>query len=321
MTDQSCRYRGKNNPRVLPTHLPDCERATCEGCFPCLERHCQLCGRAHVTVDGNGADQTCAACVGTVRSNGDTIVTLTGRMLTEAMHKGINSDAAVYAGPIADIEAWTWRKIAANKAGVDWADIDDDDTHPSWVVGTWEMLVREHYQQPTTDQMQLADAWDYLDGHLTRLAQDDKFAFEELARDLQQCVTRLENVLHDGVREERGAPCPMCGKGALIKDYGKNADDDIRWKCDRRGCGQWYTDRDYREKVDATYIRHADRLTASQMHVAHRVPEGSVRAWASKDKVRKMGRDQNGLTLYSVEDVLKIRDARILATVPEDRVA
>lgn len=308
-----CRWTSSTTPRLLRTHLDDCT-GRCDGCEPCPERHCQVCGREHVTVEGKGSDQTCATCVGETRSGMAEVMRLTKRLMPEALHKGVDSEAANLAGPAINtldgIEAYNWRNYAALKAG---KTVEaDDDRHPLWVFGTWEMLVREHLGQPSEKRITIESARAYLAGHLTRLAHDLDFAFEELARDIRTCVAHLERVLHEGEQEERGAPCVICGKGALLKDYGKTSEDEIRWKCTRTNCGQWYTDHDYRTKVEATYIQHADRLTASQMHKAHRVPEGSVRSWASKDKVRKLGKDSTGLTLYSVEDTLAMRDAAVL---------
>jgi ribosomal protein L37AE/L43A len=308
------------------THLHDCNTSGCDGCQPCAERHCALCGREHVTVEGRGADQTCTTCLAAVRDDLRLIVELHARMLTEATHRGVNSEATVLAGPAADVETWNRRGllIAAQAAHADdlspaadrlraWAEDCRDEAHPLWVLGSWDMLVREHYDQPSDITATVANCRDYLDGHLTRLAHDVDFAFNELAREVRQCRGHMEDVLHDGIREDRGAPCPACGRAALVKAWGESEDQD-RWTCPK--CGQWWDEGTYRTKVAGIYIGVAKALTASQIRTAYRIPEGTVRRWASEGTVRKRGRDDQGITLYDVDDTLAMRDGVTSAQVP-----
>lgn len=297
---------------MLRTHQRDCEGAACQGCDPCPEAHCRICGREHVTVDRRGTDQTCASCLGDVRTDLADIYRHAARLLGEAIVRGINSEAAVYAGPAANPENWGRRLLLIGRNGTDkeanaFTDDNRDEPHPTWVVGTWEMLVRDHLEQPSDEQITLSSARDYLDGHLTRLAHDIEFGFEEMAKELRTCRGRLEDLLAEGERAETGAPCPACGARALVKSYGGSEDDD-RWTCPK--CRQWWTEADYRTKVDGIYLGVADALTASQMQRAHRIPEGSTRAWAAKGEVRRRGRDDQGRTLYDVTDTLRMRDGK-----------
>lgn len=307
---------------VLRTHLADCVSAGCDGCAPCPERHCSRCGREHVTVEGRGADITCARCIGGVREDMAEIERRSEKLLTEAVHRGINSEAANLAGPVPPtleaIEAHRWRQLSAFWGRI--PELPEDDQHPAWVLGSWELLVREHLGQPTEGRVLLATARRYLDGHLTRLAQDDAFPFEELAREVRSCLTHLEAVVHDSRRRQQGAPCPMCGQARLEMWHadcqcddgapaavcsGVCAEDDVWW-CPR--CGAEYAPSDYRDKVGMLAPLVADRLTARQMAEVYRVPEGSVRGWASRGKVRRRGHDGQGRMLYDVADVLAQRD-------------
>lgn len=325
MSEMTCRWAGSDRPRLLRTHLAGCEDR-CDGCQPCPERHCQVCGRTHVTSEGRGTDQTCADCLGVARDDLGLIADMSARMLAEAMRRSVNSDAAMLAGPAADYETWQRRRRLIVDAAVFADEGSDehrrlvalaedcrDEKHPLWVLGTWDFLVREHLDQPTDERVTVAKSAAYLDGHLTRLAHDEGFDFAELSRDLRGCRGYLEDVLSEGEREERGAPCPTCGRSALVKHYGDTEADD-RWTCPR--CGQWWTERDYRAKVAGTYVAVADALTASQIAATYRVPEGSVRSWAvlrpgeERPRVRKRGRDQHGIQLYDVADVLAMRDRR-----------
>lgn len=310
-----CRWAGAGNPRLLKTHLnADCP-STCEGCKPCAAKHCALCGREHVT------ELTCASCVGEVRTNLTSIGKMTPRLLGEAVYRGVNSEAANLAGPVADPEAWTWRKTAARQGRADHVSLteDDDSSHPLWVLGTWEMLIREHLKQPTTALVTIAASKEYLAGHLTTLAQDEDFAFEELARDVRKCFGHLEDVLSEGEREERGEKCPMCGTKRLVKDYGTKADAKVMWRCPNLVCQQSYTEDEYRDKVKNRYVKVAPELNLTDM--ALRLPllaSSTIRRWASRqatgeirdgEKVyrdpalKACGRDESGRKLYRVADV------------------
>lgn len=319
----SCRWAGSDQPRLLRSHLADC-KGVCDGCQPCPERHCQVCGRAHVTSDGRGEDQTCADCLGATRETLAKITTMSARMLDEATQRGVNTEAAMLAGPAADYETWQRRRrLIVNAAAlaperspehrrmVALTSDCRDEKHPLWVLGTLDFIVRDHLDQPTDERVTVARSAAYLGGHLTRLAHDPEFDFADMARDLRSCCGYLEDVLSEGEREEKGAPCPTCGRGALVKHYGDTAADD-RWTCPR--CQQWWTERDYRAKVEGTYVAVADALTASQIATEYRVPEGSVRAWAvhrpgeEQPRVRKRGKDAHGLQLYDVADVKAMRD-------------
>lgn len=325
MSEMTCRYDGANKPRLLRSHLAECE-GVCEGCQPCPENHCGLCGREHV-----GTDLTCPRCIGNVREDGTGIMGMSSRLLDEAIVKGVNSEAANLAGPVADPEAWSWRKVSAEQGRASHITLteDDESTHPAWVLGTWEMLVREHLEQPSDDLLSIESAWAYLAVHLHRLANDGDFAFEELARDLRLCRGHLEDVLCDGEREERGAPCPTCtderedkAGPRLVRKYNgsdtSGASDS--WHCPR-DLNHWWREADYRQRIGTKYLKHATALTARQMHDAHRVSEGSVRGWASLGKVRKRGKDANGLTLYDVADTLAMRDGSGLDSEAIDGVA
>ena len=307
---------------MLRTHQPHCESSSCPGCTPCPERHCQVCSRKHVTSDGWGFDQTCMECLAATRDDVAEITRMAGpQMLREATIRGIASEAAMLAGPAAEPDVWHRRhrlvtaaavtaeneRTPAYRAWVAWLEDCRDERHPLWVLGTWDRLVREHLgHDPKDDErLTIADAAAYVDEQLTRLAHDEAFAFDELARELRQCRGHLEDVLHDGVREERGAPCPACGRAELVKDYGDHEADD-RWCCPK--CKQWWSDRDYRAKVSGIYVGVAPALTASQIHLTYRVNESTVRKWAERGKVRRHGRDEQGRMRYDVADVLAARD-------------
>ena len=279
---------------------------------PIIERLCQVCRRAKVTVDGRGTDQTCATCLGETRTRLNALIVMSTALLGEAIRMSINSNATALAGPTADPETWGYRRMSAlaNRIDPKWLDDQVDMHHPCWVLGTWERQTRLHLQQilsPGTSRPTLTEAHTYLDGHLTRLAHEPDFAFDELAEDVRLCHDHVERVLHLEEHKDRGAPCPACGRGDLFKEYADTEKDD-RWTCPK--CHEWWTEIDYRAKVEGVYMGVAPSLTASQIREQYRVPEGSTRGWATKGRVTKRGTDAAGRLLYSVEDVLACRDQR-----------
>lgn len=296
---------------TTPTH--DAEGRSLEH----VERLCRL--RPHgrpcrneVTVDGRGSDLVCAWCLGGVRDHLKSIMTMSAALLGEALVRGLNSEAAHLTGPAADPETWDHRRLSALAARIDphWLDDQVDLHHPAWVLGTWERHARDHLAQrvsPGTSRPTLTEAKTYLDGHLTRLAHAADFDFSQLADDVRLCHDHVERVLHLDEHHEVGVDCPSCGQARLRKDYGTTEDGD-RWTCPR--CHQWWTEHDYRAKVSGTYIAVSPVLTASQISAQYRVPEGSVRGWATRGDVRKRGRDESGRQLYLVEDVLACRDRK-----------
>ncbi len=383
----SCRFIATDQPRMLRTHVRDCNASGCEGCVPCKDAHCRHCGRVHVE---SGA-LTCPGCVGDVRGDISQIVALHAKTLTEAVHRGINSEAAHLYGPTADPSAWRQRRRYGYRDVVETKpdgtrfrpDVIGED-HELWVLGTWDLLVTEHLDHHRTQRVTVKTAADYLRANLSDLAQDREFPFAELAREVSACRGHLEDVLRDGERDEQGGLCPMCGKAQLVlnhaaqqakpcecgprpnlahADHGPctcklklrieqpsedaepvtvriydhgltdvHARDDLacvacrrsiewderhaahagddpeedRWACPK--CKASYTEHDYRTKVEAVYVLHADRLTASQIAETYRLPERTVRHWGATGTVRTHGKDSAGRTLYDVDDTLARRD-------------
>jgi transposase-like protein len=228
-------------------------------------------------------------------------------MLGEAITRGINSHAAMLAGPTANPETWGYRRMSALAGRINAAWLDDcrDEQHPNWVVGTWEILARDHLNQPRDYDPTLTEASNYLDNQLHHLAQDEEFDFASLAQDLRDCARHLEEVLRDGTRPQTGATCPSCGRADLEKHYG-NTEAEDRWTCPR--CAQQWTEHDYRIRIGAIYIGVAPALTASQIRQAYRIPEATVRKWAQRGRVTKRGTDNDGRMLYDVADVIACRD-------------
>jgi hypothetical protein len=225
---------------------------------------------SHIGAD----DLTCPRCVGRARRDLRTIRDLAPLMLTVAIGAGVNSEAANLAGPAADVEAWTWRKVAALNGGSWHVSLveDDDEEHPYTVLTRWQLMLSEDYGHELPDRLTTLGAADYLDRHLTRIAQDDGQDFPLLARELRRCRNHLESVMRDSGRKERGAPCPICKEDErmvrLTREYGHwcededcerihyDTDEGDAWVCPRNRSHVW-TEKDYRAWVEDRETRTA----------------------------------------------------------------
>lgn len=283
---------------------------------PCIERHCRVCRRAHVTVDGHGTDLTCAACLHETRDHLHGIVDLVAALPAEAARKGVDSEAMALLGPAADPDQWDARATLALAGKTVLADCDardleqlrvwlDEhrlaDRHPLFVLGAWELMWRDTLDVARSTDDSLTAAAAYLDNHLHHMAHFEHLDFEGLARDLRACHRKLEDVLHAGERRDQGAPCTQCG-ALLERVWGDTSHTDA-WLCPR--CGHTVSDHEYRADVDRDHLDHAPALTAADIERIYGTDASAtrVRVWGSRGHVRKAGRTADGTYLYVVADV------------------
>jgi hypothetical protein len=223
-------------------HRPDCADSDCRGCRPCNEpRHCTA--TKNCTWHIAEGELTCGRCINKARIDLRWVGQLAALLLPAAITDGLGSEAANLSGPSADPEAWSWRKVAALRAGADVELLEDDDEHhPHRVTGTWARMLTEDYGHDMPEQASLSWCVAYLDRTLARVAHDDEQDFPLLARELKKCRQHLEAVLHNDRKPERGAPCPECTSEAngvgprLRRRFG-------HW-CDDEGCERMHYDDD-----------------------------------------------------------------------------
>lgn len=240
-------------------------------------RHCTM-RRCSNHVGPN--ELTCARCLGRARANLRRIPVVSRLMMLIALEDGVDSEAANLAGPAANPEAWSWRKVAARQGRAWHLSLieDDDDEHPYTVLGRWDLMLREDYDQPSNMVLTIANAAAYLEGQLGRVAQDDEQDFPLLASEIRKCRQHLERVLRTAMIKQRGAPCPECtteetGVGPrLVREYGHWCDDeacerihydddtDDMWVCPR--------DRDHWWDVESYSNWIEERHTHSKTSVA-----------------------------------------------------
>jgi hypothetical protein len=312
MSEQNCRWVATDRPRALVgEHYDNCPGDDCKGCWPCTEQHCLSCGRTHT-------EGICAGCLNTTRNDLTEIAHLCGfPLLEEVLTKGAASEAAMLLAPAANTEAWQHRAKSAIFGRVDDAYLEDcrDEAHPLWTLGWIETEWRDAFGHEQPERTTVADAAAYIGRMLHTVAGLTEMPdgsqppeFDDAKRRLAACRSHLEDVLSEGIRDEKGAPCPKCDR-PLIKRYGRNEHFD-RWVCPSKACGTWYLDEEYRRWVTDDYRANSAHLTAADMHAQHDVPQGSTRGWAAAGKVRKRGKDANGRQLYDVADVLAQRDGK-----------
>jgi hypothetical protein len=261
--------------------------------------HCVVCGKEH-------ARAACTACLDAARSDLQAIMDLCSSLPAEAVEKGVQSEAMMLLGPAADPEAWRNRATSAMVGRLDASYLEDcrDELHPLFVLGSWEQIWRDHLDHYSIAPITVPSAHAYLDMQIGYMADQVEPAFDEFARELRGCRAHLENVLHDGIREERGAPCVQCEKPMVrIPGAGDISDS---WNC--RTCRREVTEDQYRFAVGAAYRAHSDRLTAAELFERTGIKASVIRVWGARDKITKRGRDHNGITLYDVESVIRYQE-------------
>lgn len=301
----TCRWTGPTTPRVVVRrHLdppPEDHPPECRGCLPCRSPHCGIDGSTHTTTDL----LVCPACIGAVRADLDAITRHYAALPTEAWHRGSpgglhGGDAMVMLGP------------GSNDSQPNAIDESNaDPVPPLLVVEGWAQVWRDELGHREPDgPATVEQACIYLAGQLDAAASlaNRDCDLPTVAGEIHTLRTRLEDVLHDGIRDERGAPCLDCGAMLVRRSEppapAKRHDRDQgglrdRWDCPR--CHRVYGYVEYHLAVRGEYLKLAPALTAEQLAEELDVKAGTVRAWATRGLVQRRGRDQDGRVLYDAE--------------------
>lgn len=309
MNKPTCHYDAERGWLTVE-HVRDCREAGCAGCKPCPETHCDLMGRCSEHVDQGAGIFTCPRCIGKVKRRVHSIVERYAELPAEIEVKGVDSEALNLHGPAASAEQLAARRRYDTERG--WCDFpraiaQDDPHHPYAVLGRWDMAIRESYGPATDLFITVSRAADYLTGPvLERFAHTQEF--EDFAREVAQCLIHLETVLSDSREPEKGAPCPACREERpdehaprLRKRYGAEVTGSHdTWHCPAASA-HWWSEVDYRMRVDGDYLQHATTLTASQMHEAYGIKPGTLRKWAEREPKIRRGRNAQGQQTYDVE--------------------
>lgn len=194
----------------------------------------------------------------------------------------------------------------------EWLDTADDELHPLWVLGYWDGTVATHLSHSRTLKVTVDTSAGYIGANLTDLARSEGFPFDQMSFEISACATHLEHALLLAAYKATGAPCPVChtqGRKAkplvLVYDEDDWSGDSDRWICPT--CDQEWTLDEYDRYVAREAVLHKPCLTASEIATVYRVPESTVRRWASAGKVRRRGWDGSRRQLYDVADVKACR--------------
>ena len=302
-----CKFVSSTEPRVISgRHQDPCRCDDRElGCLECTETHCVICSRNH-------ARAACIDCLAAARDDLRAIADLCHALPAEAVEKGVQSEAMMLLAPAADPGEWNrtataaiFEQVRLESAGEPvpvslTAYLADcrDEMHPLFVLGSWEQVWRDFLDHQTDKRITVESAVSYLDMQIGYMSDQIDPPFDEFARELRQCRGHLEDVLRDGIREERGAPCVQCERPMVrTEDH---------WEC--RKCHRRVTEAEYRFAVGTAYIAHSPSLTAAEMHERTGVKASVIRVWGSRYPEIKRGRDHLGITLYDVASVIKRRD-------------
>lgn len=248
-----------------------------------------------------------------------------GPLLEEAADAGLESEAFNLVGPAAAPEQYSekrnrLRALYERRGWCDWPRHEgfheDDPHHPYAVLGRWDMAMRESYGPQTDLFVTISSAAAYLTGLLAAGFPHTQ-EFEDFTREIRTCRQHLEQVVHDDSMPEKGAPCPTCaaerGKGApkLQKRYAVHPGLPAGMRCGAKDLSQgrlleckicdgdndtwhcpavaehWWTDADYRLRVDGDYVEHATDLPAAELAERLGVPVSTIRKWAARVWIKK----------------------------------
>jgi hypothetical protein len=308
----ACRYDEQAGDWVTREHVRDCRAHGCEGCKPCGKDHCALYGTCPNHVDAGAGLHTCPSCIGEVRSLVSEIVELTTLVYLELEHAGVNSEAAVISGPVADPDQLDARRSFVTRRDDyrGWCDFPrlslfdlDDANHPAAVFAQWERDLRREYEQAargddepmwplphTVEADMLTRSAAYFNTMLDgRFPHDEPF--EAFAKAIRRVRNHLEVVISDSRRPEMGAPCPTCAARLedtdhraprLVKrhDEGDRTGASDTWVCPDDP-DHWWKEADYRLRVAGDYLAHAEQLTADLIQIQYGIPAGTIRRWAN----------------------------------------
>lgn len=143
------------------------------------------------------------------------IVELSERLAAQAEHQASHSlmpggHAMVALGNVANMEAWENRQQATERYRKAYTSVEDEDPDEAWspfqLLEFWsEQWRREHGAEydarPTITTEASFIRWSL------EWAWKNEPAWDDFAADVAMARTKLENILSDGERSERGVPC------------------------------------------------------------------------------------------------------------------
>lgn len=221
--------------------------------------------------------------------------------------------AMVALAHVANLEAWEHRYETAERHGLPAdhvADEDDAWEPPLQTLCFWSEQWRRELDMEYISRPTIASEAAFLrNGDVLNWAWDNEPHFDEFAKDASKALRRLEDVLTEGERSERGAPClyDECRGVRLVRKLEPYRDDE-GYKMWRHG--NWHCPRCKRSWNEAGY---ASMVTAATEAAKQEDVDGSM--WVSVDHAaRVVGRSaktiRTWLTRREVAEVCIIRGRR-----------
>ena len=215
------------------------------------------------------------------------ILDLHERLITEAVSKGDHKlmpggPAMVALGPVANQEAWAWMQDTSERLGRAYTSVEDEDPDEAW--SAYQLL--EFWSEPWRREL----GAEY-DGYRTTIATEAGFLranlewawsnephWDEFVGDVRRAKAKLENILKDGERAQRGAPClyDECKGAALVRKMqprrGPNGEKVWAWS-------NWHCPKCHREYGEDQY---ESLVKAAAAGTTSEVIDGET--WASTDQ-------------------------------------
>lgn len=321
-------------------HAEDCtDTRECTGCVPCPKRHCLLCKREHLETEL----QTCPYCVGQMRGDLKEIEELTALLpdqAAEGVTEGKLIAAAPIPGGEAMVmlAPGSLGTQADDHEHESWA----DPMPPLTLLESWENDWRHMRGQPAAGKSTIVGCRSYLERHLSWASQHHD-AIEDFAREITSCRQRLAADLHASEkaavkavaclscdtlldREYRDPKPCRCWRRAeamakhepaqviyrrLILNFPEeHVDCDsgglqdphplVGWHCLR--CRRDYSPTEYQRALQQQN-NEIELRTGDYLAEELQVQPALLRAWASRGKIRRYGRDAEGRVLYRADAV------------------
>ena len=227
----------------------------------------------------------------------------------------------------ANLEAWENLQQATERYGRAYTSADDEDPDEAWsafqLLLFWSEQWRVELDHETEVRPTLASEVKFLRWCLN-WAWANELNWDDFATDVRRARARLEDLLREGLRSERGVPCLSCNVDLVRPTANRR---EVNWcsghdgvckipheRCphDRGGlrdvwvcpsCEREYDTESYRRAVAQAHLFSADWLTVEQVTTRTGVARGSITGWASRGQVRRRKDVQTGRMTYSVTDV------------------
>jgi transposase-like protein len=310
VTDK-CRFVAKDQPRaVVDEHFDACEDDGCRGCWPCIRRHCDDCGKTHV-------DGVCAECIGKTREAIHDIFDLCAQLRADVTsgRRWLDAIAALGSGST-DAKGRAWARERGDDVSHALDESWKDPTPPLVLLVSWEDCWRDYLgHTPDPDKpATIGTAVDYLDQQMTYMAtRVDDVPFGDFAREVRRLRAQLEGIVHDERRLQTGTPCLHC-RHPLERIEGRVGVLD-RWRCPK--CKKEYDEQAYSNALAAGYraaqVEVIDGTTwAITRKAADEVARSvkTIRTWVNDGRVAAACLIAGRRDVVNLDDVKREDDTR-----------